>query len=452
MTPRELSLQIIRRLRRQGHQALLAGGCVRDRLLGRRPKDYDVATSARPEEVEALFDRTLAIGAAFGVIMVLGEEGAKVEVATFRSEGPYEDGRHPSSVRFTSAEEDARRRDFTINAMFYDPLDRKLIDYVGGQADLSRGIVRAVGDARERFAEDHLRMLRAVRFATRLGFRLEKSTRAALREMAPLVSRTSGERIRDELALILQHPHRSQALELLLETGLLQAILPEVAAMKGVQQGALHHPEGDVWQHTLLCMAQLRQPDLKTALATLLHDVGKPPTYSPQGEDGLFPRHAQVGAEIAVEIANRLRLTGQERKAIDWSIRHHMDFMQIQEMKRSTLKRLFSSPHFDVLAEVKRADQLGTMKPARDYRLLMRLRRDLQREELKPDPLLRGKDLLKLGMPPGPDMGRVLAALYEAQLEGEITDHQQALERARRLMDEIREESRRESSGQLPPE
>lgn len=451
MTPRQLSINIIRRLRQHGHESLLAGGCVRDRLLGVRPKDYDVATSASPQQVQELFSRTLPVGAAFGVIIVMDGD-VQVEVATFRSEGPYADGRHPSSVRFATAEEDARRRDFTINAMFYDPLSRRLIDFVGGRSDLEKRVIRAVGDARERFREDHLRMLRAVRFASRLDFSLARSTRAALKELAPLVARTSGERIRDELEQILSHPHRAEALEMMLELGLLEVILPEVAAMKGVEQGAAQHPEGDVWQHTLLCMSQLRQPDLVTALATLLHDAGKPPTHSPGGSDGLFPRHAQVSAEIAAEVAGRLRLSSEQRKAIVWAVAHHMDFLQIHQMRRSTLKRLFSSPYFDVLAEVKRADQLGTMKPARDYRLLMRLRRELAREELKPDPLIRGADLLKLGMLPGPDVGRILATLYEAQLEGELTDRQAALERARALVAELEEENRRTAAGELPPE
>ena len=398
-----------------------------------------------------LFRSTLPVGAAFGVTIVV-QDGVQVEVATFRREGPYVDGRHPSSVSFTTAEEDAARRDFTINAMFYDPLSHEIIDYVGGRADLQRHVIRAVGDPHERFKEDHLRMLRAVRFAARLDFRLARSTRAALEDLAPLAARTSGERIRDELALILAHPRRAQALELMEELGLLKVILPEVAAMKGVEQGATHHPEGDVWQHTLLCMSQLRNPDLVTALATLLHDVGKPPTHSPEGTDGLFPRHAQVGADMAVEIAHRLRLSTEQRKAIDWTIRHHMDFMQIHQMRRSTLKRLFSSPYFDVLAQVKRADQLGTMKPARDYRLLMRLRRQLALEDLKPDPLIRGADLLDMGMKPGPDIGRILAALYESQLEGEITDRNAALARARQLIADLAAETARMATGHLPPE
>ena len=439
MTNRELAIAVIRRLRRRGHQALLAGGCVRDRLLGRRPKDYDVATSARPENVRRLFRKTLAIGEQFGVIVVL-QGPARVEVATFRSDEAYTDGRHPSGVRFTTAEEDARRRDFTINALFYDPLRRQTIDYVGGVRDLHRGLIRAVGDPAARFREDHLRMLRAVRFASRLSFRIDPATRRAIGELAPLVRRTSGERIRDELAMILVDPSRAAAVRLSESLCLLKEILPEVVAMKGCRQGRRAHPEGDAWRHTLLCLEKLRRPTFTTALATLLHDIGKPQTADYTGGEVHFYHHAQVGAEMAGQVARRLRLSAAEQDEIQWVIHHHLDFMHARTMRPSTLKRLFQSPHFATLAEVHRADLLGSSMTDADYRYVARQLRKMSAEEIRPAPLVTGHDILKLHLAAGPAIGRVLRALYDEQLDGRLKHRQAALKRARDLVAaEIRE-------------
>jgi len=440
MTNRELAIRIIRRLRRRGHEALLAGGCVRDRLLGKRPKDYDVATSAPPDEIRSLFRKTLAIGAQFGVVVVL-EGGARVEVATFRSDDAYTDGRHPTGVRFTTAEEDARRRDFTINALFHDPLRRETIDYVGGRRDLERGLVRAVGDAEQRFREDHLRMLRAVRFAARLGFRLGPATRRAIRKLAPLVTKTSGERIRDELAIMLTDASRAEAVRLADALGLLEAILPEATAMKGCRQGRRSHPEGDVWRHTLRCLEALGRPTFITALAVLLHDIGKPPTADYSGGEVHFYRHAQVGAEMASTIAGRLRLSAAQKEELTWVVRHHLDFMHAREMRPATLKRLFQSRHFPTLAEVHRADLVGSCCSTADHRYVMRARRRMSAEEMRPAPFVTGHDVLALGLAAGPAVGRVLRALYDEQLDGALGTRRQALARARRL---VREENQRQ--------
>lgn len=432
MTNRQLAIFIIRRLRAHGHEALLAGGCVRDRLLGRRPKDYDVATSATPDQVRPLFRKTLAIGAQFGVVVVLSGK-ARVEVATFRRDETYTDGRHPTAVRFTSADQDARRRDFTINALFYDPLRRRTLDYVGGLKDLRRGLVRAVGNAEERFREDHLRMLRAVRFSSRLGFPLHRDTASAIRRLAPLIRRVSGERLRDELALMLTDASRAKAMEMARRLGLLERILPEVTAMKGCKQGRVH-PEGDAWRHTMLCLESLGRTDFLTALATLLHDIGKPPTadYSDGGVH--FYGHPQVGAEMARDIAARLRLSAAQTDELVWVVRHHLDFLHVRQMRQATLKRIFQNPYFPTLARVQRADALGSRCTLADHRYIMRAYRRTLAEGLKPKPLVTGHDLLALGMRPGPAVGRILGELYDRQLEGALPSRRAALAAARRLV------------------
>lgn len=433
MTNRSLAILIIRRLRSSGHEALLAGGCVRDRLLRRRPKDYDVATSARPEEVRKLFRRTLAIGEQFGVIVVL-EKDARVEVATFRSDAAYADGRHPTAVRFTSAREDAARRDFTINAMFYDPFSRRTIDYVGGLNDLEKGIIRAVGDPEARFREDHLRMLRAVRFAARLNFRLAPATAKAIRKLAPLIKKVSGERIRAELELMLTAPSRVEALKLADSLGLLKQILPELSAMKGCRQGRTVHPEGDVWQHTLRTVSVLRRPSFTVALAALLHDVGKPPTADYSDNNVRFYDHPKVGSELAARIAARLRLSAAEKDEITWSVRHHLDLLQIRQMRTATVKRIFQHPFFPTLAQVIRADMYGSCVPLAEYYAIMRLFRRLRAEDLRPDPLVRGHDILRLGLAPGPAIGRILRQLYDEQLDGDLLERKEALRRAKQLV------------------
>lgn len=438
MTNRQLAIAVIRRLRREGHVAYMAGGCVRDRLLRKRPKDYDVATAARPEDVQRLFPKTLAVGARFGVIVVLHGQ-TRVEVATFRSDDTYHDGRHPTAVRFTTAEADARRRDFTINAMFYDPLARKTIDHVGGLKDLQRGLVRAVGDPAKRFSEDHLRMLRAVRFTARLGFRLSPTTARAIRAHAPRLKRISGERVRDELAVMLTHPSRADAVRLADSLGLLQHILPEVTATRGCRQGRRAHPEGDVWKHTLACLQALRRPTFTTALAALLHDIGKPPTADTRTGRIHFYRHPQVGADMAGPVAARLRLSAAQTKEVQWAIRHHLDFIHARQMRQATLRRLFQSPHFHCLAELVRADLIASRASTADYRYVMRAYRRLSARQIRPGPLVSGHDLLKMGLPEGPAVGHVLRKLYDDQLDGQLTHRKQALARARRM---VREKNR----------
>ncbi len=305
--------QICSTLRRRGFRALLAGGCVRDMLLKTPPRDFDIATNARPFEVAQLFERTIDIGAAFGVQVVLLPEGP-FEVATFRKDGPYHDGRHPCSVAFTGEEEDARRRDFTINALFYDPVDRKVLDYVGGLDDLRTGLVRAVGVPRERFEEDHLRLLRAIRFAARLGYAIERETYQAIRESAPRITSTSAERIRDELLKMLTEGGTRRAFEMLDDTGLLHQILPEVSAMKGVAQPPEFHPEGDVFTHTLLMLDLLNHPSAALALGVLLHDAGKPATQT-RTDRIRFNDHDKAGAVIAREVCERLRLPRRDTES-----------------------------------------------------------------------------------------------------------------------------------------
>jgi poly(A) polymerase len=349
---------VLRRLRSSGFDAYFAGGYVRDRLLGIASGEIDIATSAPPDRIEALFPKTVAVGRAFGVILVL-EGDFKFEVATFRSDGRYQDGRHPENVVFSSPEEDAKRRDFTINGMFFDPDTDKVIDFVGGKADLDRKVLRAIGDPRQRFTEDRLRLLRAVRLAARLKFAIDPATDRALREMAPAIVQVSGERIRDELAKMLVHPSRSAALESLRETGLLLHILPEAAVMEGVPQPPEYHPEGDVWTHTKLALDTLKDPTFELALAVLLHDIGKPPTFV-RADRIRFNNHDHVGADMSARIADRLKLSNEQKDRIVWLVQKHLAFLQWELMRPSTLKRLLAHEHIGDLLRLVRADTLGS--------------------------------------------------------------------------------------------
>jgi len=436
-TERQLAESVIRRLRQAGHEAVLAGGCVRDLLLGRPPKDYDVATSARPDEVLALYPRALTVGAAFGVVVVVAGT-VQVEVAAFRAEDGYADGRRPDAVRFTDAREDARRRDFTINAMFLDPADGKVTDYVGGRADLEARIIRAVGDPRGRFAEDHLRMLRAVRFAAELGFAIEPATAEAVRELAPRTASVSGERVREELARILTAPPagRRRGLELASELGLLAVLLPEVEALKGEPQPPAVHPEGDVFQHTLLCLEHLREPTFELALASLLHDVGKPSTARMRDGRVTFYLHQRVGEDAARAVCGRLRMSTSQRRRVTWLVARHMMLMNFDQMREATLKRLFAEEGFEELAELWRADCLASGGSAEGYEALMARYRALSVEEVRPAPLVTGHDLIALGLAPGPRFADILRRVYDAQLEGRAGTKEEALALARRIADE----------------
>ena len=436
-TQKQLAESIILRLRDAGHEALLAGGCVRDLLLARPPKDYDVATSARPDEVLALYPKALTVGAAFGVVVVV-EGTVQVEVATFRAEQGYADGRRPDAVRFTDAREDARRRDFTINAMFLDPADGKVTDHVGGREDLQARLIRAVGDPRHRFAEDHLRMLRAVRFAAELGFEIEAATTEAVRELAPRVASVSGERVREELARILTAAPagRRRGLELACELGLLAVLLPEVEALHGEPQPPAVHPEGDVFRHTLLGLAHLREPTFELALASLLHDVGKPSTARMRDGRVTFYHHQRVGEDAARAVCGRLRMSTNQTRRVTWLVARHMMLMNFDEMREATLKRLFAEEGFEELAELWRADCLASGGSAEGYEALMARYRAMSAEEVRPAPLVTGHDLIAMGLAPGPAFADILRQVYDAQLEGRAGTKEEALALAREIAEE----------------
>lgn len=420
---------VARTLRAAGFQALWVGGCVRDALLGLEPKDMDVATDAPPEKVRELFPRAIPVGARFGVVCVI-ENGVQIEVATFRADGAYHDGRRPESVRFARAEEDAARRDFTINALFHDPETGELLDYTGGRADMEARILRAIGDPARRFEEDALRLLRAVRFAMRFDLTIEPATFAAIRDHAPGIRRISAERVRDELTRIFTGPRPGKALELLDETGLLVEILPEVAAMRGVQQPPEYHPEGDVFIHTVLTLDALPpDPPPPLAIAALLHDVGKPPTFV-QADRIRFNQHAAVGAEMAGAICRRLKFSNEERERIVALVRDHMHFLHVREMRPAKLRRFLGQEHFEDHLALHRADCLSSHRNLDnlDYcrERLLGFARD-SKEPVLPPPLLKGDALLAAGYTPGPRLGEILRAAHEAQLEGVFHTLEEAL-------------------------
>jgi len=426
MSERErLATDVVRRLRAAGFETYLAGGCVRDRLLGRAPGDYDVATAAPPETVRKLFRRTVAVGAQFGVILVL-EGDARFEVATFRSDDAYVDGRRPSGVHFGSAAEDAARRDFTINALFADPETWAVTDFVGGQADLRAGVVRAIGDPASRIKEDRLRMLRAVRFAARFGFTLDPATHAAIVAAAPSVTDMAAERIGDEIVKMLCEGSARRAFELLDATGLLTVVLPEIAAMRGVEQSRDFHPEGDVWTHTLLLLDQLPAAAPETlALGCLLHDVAKPVTQARRDGRITFYGHPERGAEVAVAIVQRLKRSRETWERVEYLVRNHLRLVQAPDMRLSTLKRMLAEDGFDELLRLAEIDALASSGDLR-FVLFCERRRSELRESVKPPRLLGGDDLIAMGIPPGPRLGELLRALETAQLEGEVTTRDEA--------------------------
>ncbi len=425
---------VVRRLRDAGFETYLAGGCVRDRLLGREPGDYDVATAAPPETVRRLFRRTVGIGAAFGVILVL-EGDLQFEVATFRSDDAYVDGRRPTAVHFGTAEKDAQRRDFTVNALFEDPSTGEVIDFVGGVADLRAGVIRAIGDASARIREDRLRMLRAVRFAARFGFVVEPATLDAIRAAAPSVVDMAAERIGDEIVKMLTEGAASRALELMDSTGLLAVVLPEIAAMKGVEQSADYHPEGDVFVHTLLLLSQIPAGAPETlALGCLLHDVGKPVTAA-RRDDGriTFYGHTDRGAEMAVALVQRLKRSRETWERVEYLVRNHLRLVSAPEMRLSTLKRMLAEDGFDELLWLARLDALASNGDLQYVMFCERRRAEIGAEAVKPPRLLTGHDLIAMGLEPGPRIGEALRALETAQLEGEVVTREDALEWLRRM-------------------
>jgi putative nucleotidyltransferase with HDIG domain len=417
---------VVAQLRAAGHQAYFVGGCVRDLLLERAPKDFDVATDARPDRVSELFERSEQVGAHFGVVLVR-ENTSQVEVATFRSDAGYTDGRRPDSVHFeTDPRQDALRRDFTINALFLDPDTNEVLDFVGGREDLRRRAIRAIGAPKERFEEDHLRLIRAVRFAARLGFEIEPGTMAAIQRLHGLIANVSPERVRDELARILTEGGARRGFELLDETGLLADILPEVAAMKGVAQPPEFHPEGDVWTHTLLLLDKLRDPTVTLATGALLHDVGKPPTF--QIADRIrFNGHVEEGVKLAHGILTRLRFSGEQIEKIESLIANHMRFMDTARMRESTLKRFLRMENFTEHLELHRLDCLSSSGKLDSYKHALARLAEFGEEQLRPPPLLTGHDLIAQGYQPGPLFGKMLAAVEDAQLEGRVRTREEAL-------------------------
>jgi len=460
---KDFAISITRELRNRGHQACLVGGCVRDLLLGREPADYDVATDATPDQVMRIFPQTYAVGAQFGVVLVPlpgtersarplaeslehchselasdSEQSAVpghshkscVEVATFRCDIGYSDGRHPDEVRFSrDPREDVLRRDFTINGLLFDPLENKVLDFVGGRDDLKAGIIRAIGDPALRFAEDKLRMLRAVRFAARFKYKIEPATFAAIKTFAAEIRQVSRERVRDELTRMLTEGHARRAFQLLDETNLLREVLPEIAAMKGVEQPPEFHPEGDVFVHTLLMLAKLPHPCPTTlAWGVLLHDVGKPPTFRRAPDRIRFDEHAKVGTRMTEAICRRLRFSNDETDQISALVENHMRFMDVERMNASTFKKFIRLPHFDEHLELHRLDCQSSHRNLRLYEFTRTKMNELPPEAVRPRPLLTGDDLVELGYVPGPQFKQILTAAEDAQLNGLLRSKGEALQ------------------------
>ncbi len=447
-TLKDFATSIVQTLRHNGFQAYLVGGCVRDLLLGRDPKDYDVATNATPTQVMGIFPETYAVGAQFGVVLVpapetdatrenpqdVSSQSHAVEVATFRSDIGYSDGRHPDEVRFSSdPREDVARRDFTINGMLLDPVSGEVLDFVGGRKDLKAGIIRTIGDPEQRFGEDKLRMLRAVRFAARFEYAIDPATFAAMKKLAEQIRVVSLERVRDELNRMLTEGHARRAFLLLDESGLLKAVLPEISTMKGVAQPAEFHPEGDVFVHTLLLLDNLPSPcPLTLAWGALLHDVGKPPTFRVAPDRIRFDSHVEVGVKMAEEICRRLRFSNDETEQILALVDNHMRFGHVTRMKESTLKKFLRMPAFDQHLALHRADCLASHRNLATYEFVQQKRIEIPPEKMRPSPLVTGDDLIAEGHRPGPKFREILTAVEDAQLEGRLASRDAAMEFVRR--------------------
>jgi len=420
--------RLVERLRSAGHEAFFAGGCVRDMLLGREARDIDIATSAKPEEVQKLFPRTVAVGAQFGVIVVL-EDDWDFQVATFRSDGIYKDGRHPESVSFTTAEGDAKRRDFTVNGLFYDPVEMRVIDHVGGVADLRAGLLRCIGNPVERFSEDKLRLIRCVRFSASLGFQIEDKTWKAVCEMAPQITIVSAERLRDELVKIFTHPSRVQGFDLLDASGLLEILLPEVTRMKGCEQPPDFHPEGDVFVHTRL-MLSLLPPEVSVPLvfSVLLHDTGKPATFRRDDTGRIrFNGHENVSTDITTKIFGRLRFSNAETEATAVCVKNHMSFKDVKNMRTATLKRFLARPTIEDEMELHRVDCLGSHGLLDNHEFLRSKQVEFSNAPLIPPPLITGRDLISSGYKPGPLFKKILDAVEAMQLDGLVSTPEEAL-------------------------
>lgn len=432
--PIEMALSVIGSLRSRGHKAYLVGGCVRDRLLGLPAKDFDIGTDAEPQQVIVYFPGAQTVGAHFGVVLVK-QDHAAIEVATFRSENSYSDGRRPDSVTFEKDPRlDALRRDFTINGLFEDPLTGEVIDYVSGQQDLRNKLIRAIGDPERRFREDHLRMLRAVRFAARLDFDIEPETKAAIRRLAPQIARIAPERIRDEIVRILTEGGASRGFKLLDEAQLLDHVLPEVKALQGVEQPPESHPEGDVWTHVLMMLKEMDAPSATLAVGVLLHDIGKPKTFRRAADRIRFDGHAEVGVEVASPILERLRFSKDESLQILSLIANHMKFKDLLQMRQSTLIRFLRTPRFDEHLELHRLDCLASNGYTAAYEFAQASLAELSAQQIRPPRLVTGDDLIEDGFRPGPQFSTVLEAVETAQLEGEISSKEEGLAYARRML------------------
>ncbi|MEC9036174.1 MAG: CCA tRNA nucleotidyltransferase [Verrucomicrobiota bacterium] len=427
---KEEATKVISKLQQSGYLAYFAGGCVRDLLRDQVPTDYDIATNALPEQVTSLFSKTRSVGAHFGVIIVISGEFA-FEVATFRNDGSYGDGRRPESVEFTSPEEDVLRRDFTINGIFYDPIEGSTIDYVNGQDDIESGTVRAIGDPQSRFREDHLRLLRAVRFAARFDYQIEENTWAAICSHAEEIKNISEERIRDELSKILTDPNRVRGFDLLVESGLMEAVIPEILDLKGCEQPPQFHPEGDVFVHTRLMLTLLKDdPSLSLVLSVLLHDIGKPSTYSYDEESDRirFNGHDKIGAEMASDILKRLKFPNKVIEEVTEMVANHMTFKDVQKMREAKLKRFMARPTFEDETELHRVDCLGSWGGLDNYDFLNQKRTEFDNEPIIPPPLLTGNDLIEIGWEPGPRLGEVLTKVQDMQLEKNLNSKEEALD------------------------
>jgi poly(A) polymerase len=448
---KDFAISIVRTLRDCGHKAYLVGGCVRDLLLGREPADYDVTTDATPEDVMRIFPETYAVGVQFGVVLVppaekdislescrdvtsyvspyVSSKGNVVEVATFRSDIGYSDGRHPDRVVFSKdPKEDVERRDFTINGLLLDPLTNEVLDFVGGRKDLEAGIIRTIGDPERRFAEDKLRMLRAVRFAARFGYAIEPATFQAIRKLASQINQVSHERVRDELSKMLTEGRARQAFLLLDETGLLREVLPEIEVMKGVEQPPQFHPEGDVFVHTLLLLEKLPHPcPVTLAWGALLHDVGKPATFRVAPDRIRFDGHVDVGVKIAEDICRRLRFSNHDTEQILALVKNHMRFAHVQQMKESTFKRFVRMPRFDEHLQLHRLDCEASHGNLASYNFTREKIASMPREIMQPALLINGDDLITLGFKPGPQFKRILSAVEDGQLEGRLHSREEAI-------------------------
>lgn len=418
---------IVTRLKQNGYEAYFAGGCVRDRLLGGHPNDFDIATSCTPDQVETLFEKTVPVGAKFGVMIVV-EQGHGFEIATFRTEGGYQDGRRPSFVKFASVQEDANRRDFTVNGLYLDVAKDEVLDFVGGQSDIEAKCIRTIGDPEERFLEDHLRLMRAIRFAVQLGFEIEGRTFDAVKKHASKIVSVSAERIRDELIKTLTSADPERGIRLLDETGLLIHILPEMEVMKGVEQPKEYHPEGDVYVHTLLLLKQLSRPSIELAMGALLHDVAKPATYEEAADRIRFHGHDKLGGEMSVEICRRLCFSNNQTKLIKELVDEHLRFKDAMKMRESKLKRFVGMDRFDLHLELHRIDCLASHGNLEAYDFCKKAYEDFLNAPPPPLRLIKGQDLIELGFKPGPQFSQILLDVEDQILEGAIKGREDAIQ------------------------